>query len=115
MTHKFGYYNAAMKKASRNGVKLAMQLFKMKLGPYVVQFGSHVTHAELMALDMFTKPIQAQVKEYNLGVEKNLDIIEEVLERDTNMRSYAALNNIFNKRTDKTLKEISIAREKNCD
>jgi hypothetical protein len=90
MTHKFGYYNVAMKKASRIGVKLAMQLFKMKLGPYVVQFGSHVTHAELMALDMFTKPVQAQVKGSNLGVEKNLDIIEEVLERDTNIRSYAA-------------------------
>jgi hypothetical protein len=30
-THKWGYYNAAMKKVSRHGVKLPMQLFKMTL------------------------------------------------------------------------------------
>jgi hypothetical protein len=84
----------------------------MQLGPYVALFGSHVTHAEFMALSELTKTVQAQLKRHNLGVEKNLDIIEDVLERDINMISYAALNNIFNKRTDKTLKEIRVAKEK---
>jgi hypothetical protein len=88
--HRFGTYNPANKKIPRS--ELNNQMFRMQLSPILESFGSHATHSELMALDMFQKQTQRSFKsEYTLR-ETNGHICAEVRERESIFFCYCMMN-----------------------